>query len=128
MTMFADFYGNENASLTEDSPNKIVQQERDRDQLSESALSQTSLDEDNFFKNVPRPTSFLNTNIRHSQDSDLALNSSSSSWNEEIFQNAFLNLEILSTSSQSIEETEYNKCPFKSSSPPNSFTKTTDTM
>lgn len=99
MTMFADFYGNENASLTEDSPNKIVQQERDRDQLSESALSQTSLDEDNFFKNVPRPTSFLNTNIRHSQDSDLALNSSSSSWNEEIFQNAFLNLEILSTSS-----------------------------
>jgi hypothetical protein len=35
--MFADFYGNENASLTDDSPNKIGHQERE--QFSESLLS-----------------------------------------------------------------------------------------
>jgi hypothetical protein len=53
-----------------------------RENRSNSLISShTSLDEENFFKHAPDSTSFP----RHSQESYSALNSSNSSWNEEIF-------------------------------------------
>jgi hypothetical protein len=99
-----------------------------RDQQSSNSLaSQTSYDEENFFKNAPASPNF-HICVRHSQqDSNYsALNSSNSSWNEEIFQNALH--DVLSTSSHCSEGSNAKTSPQKASpvALSSSLIKTTD--
>jgi hypothetical protein len=70
--MFADFYGNEHAPVQSlELPGRV-------DRSNSISSSQTSLDEEQFFRNAPGSTNYF---PRHSHDSYSELNSSGSSWN-----------------------------------------------
>jgi len=70
--MFADFYGNEHAPVESlELPGRV-------DRSNSISSSQTSLDEEHFFKNAPGSTNYFN---RQPHDTYSELNSSGSSWN-----------------------------------------------
>jgi len=128
---YADLYSNDNLKMELPLSQLAQIQNSNRSRPGagsyRSHCSQHSYDSDAFFKNAPADGAFHKMNRQNSSQHDSAysaLNSSNSSWNEEIFQNALA--DVLSNSShESIGEAKGSpaKC---SESPPTSLTKTTD--